>query len=172
MKKMIVITVGLLIVIIYLGFVFLENFNKNDEMDYFSVIGIRFGMPHEEIIDILGEPTAINIHDTHNPPRYTINYEKITLVMNAALPPYGNVIVAIIYDPVFQFGKYGIGVGSSREAIENAYEGFEEIRFKGLPRLRRVDCTIIIQDGLTQIYFYFDENDFVNRISISRGHGP
>ena len=135
------------------------------KMNYFSVYGVRLRSSHEAVIYRLGDPIDIRISDDGN--FGSFYYDGVVfhvLGLNHISPP-GSVDSIWITNPNITLGRHRIGVGSTREEVEqvgwNRWPLF-------LTRNSFDDAFMVsITHDSEAIWFYFDENDIVYEIRIN-----
>ena len=155
--------VGVVVILTILGILGLffgdgNPHNRRPHYNYFAVLGLQGIRRYSTVKEVFGEPVNI-IPGESDSGFFIAQYDGLELVF------FGDFLSAVrIFSPEFRFGSQKIGVGSTREEIENFYSSNRSfVRLSGFE--------LAFRDGFTWLEFYFDENEFVNRI-VMYNHGP
>ena len=136
---------------------------------HFADIGIRPWYTYDRLVKRFGEPNYIDFRQGTSGGPPIVHYDGIGFVVsyNRNTSYLGMVLGAVISGPEIRLSRKRIGVGSTREDIEQAYEGY------GIGEAPRRDpngdIMLNISDGKTWFVFTFNDYDIVTRISISFG---
>ncbi len=122
----------------------LKDEKTNSVISYYDEVIEEFGSPIKEIV------ISNDIKEMH--------YKDYVLVMRKDLEMNYYIIEVIITDEIIKFGKYGIGIGTSKALVEYVY------RFKYREKWQEA---IRYMDGIYNIFFEYDINNKVKSISIS-----
>jgi len=147
-----------------LGDLYIRHTRNNMEnrygVHYFVAAGVDYLTPFEELVRQHGEPKNI-IFLEHAPHLAVVQFDEFEVVV-----PYwrdsstlGRVQSVRITGSSIRFGEYQIGVGSTREEIELAY--------RKMVIHESPDGTITVIEGRTWVVIRFDENDKVERITLT-----
>ena len=158
------------IFLIISGGILFNYFNSFYVRDYFAAIGLRGSA---NLVEVFGEPT--NIVDS------TVYYEGVEFVVYQnwrSLPARNAILSANIVGSEIRFGRQNIGVGSTREEVQRAYRA--AYRRGRLNEWVSPDILVVVEltwfqewftddhiyNGGIWLWFYFDENNRVERIFI------
>ena len=156
--KVTLLIIGILAVII-VACVLLFNYERN----FFTFNGVGHMSPYEDVVARFGEPNEIIL--PNNGWRGSIvHYDGITFTFSYISNRQGRVMSAQIADPEIRFGWRRVGVGSTRQEVEHAHRS--ERLF--LARTGE-DNSIVITNGIEQLWFRFDENDLVYSMNLFIG---
>lgn len=126
------------------------------ERHYYEKIGIPRSWRYNDIVEAKGEPIGTD----QNEDRYYVNYDGLVLV-------YDNIENGIIQSvritgKQYRFGLWRIGIGTPRKKVESIYKHIKKI-------LDMPKNEFGVIDGTTWVYFNFDENNCVSKITLTTG---
>lgn len=93
-----------------------------------------------------------------------VDYEGFSVLFNPDTPipsDLDHMKSCRVYSSEYKFGRYNIGVGSTREEVDKAYEKSYKA---GKDRTCKEENRMNFKDHFTQVSYFFDENDIVNEI--------
>ena len=163
MKKRNLCIVGLVILLLTVV-IFMLNRRSIYVQDYFAEIGL-INRSHESVIEKFGEPNDIIHPDVGLP---VFQYDGIEFIFFGDQRTFTGIALVRILSPEFRLGRRRIGVGSTREEILHAYR--HSLNIWEDPETN----DLFIHDGKstmnsTWLYFYFDEDDRVEKIEFYWG---
>lgn len=126
------------------------------ERQYFKGIGINGAWRYRDIVADKGEPISVEQYED----RYYINYDGLVLVYDNI--ENGIMQSARITGKQYRFGFWRIGIGTPRKKVESVYKHIKKI-------LDLPENEFGVIDGGTWVYFNFDENDCVSKITLTSG---
>lgn len=161
------ITRDLLIIICCLFiFVFILFYHRYSirfyETDYFGKILLKPTSTYQEIVSIWNNPKEIVCNKENDIYEFEVRFDGFSGIFMSLEPKIRNNMVASsyrVYSDKFKFGINKIGVGSSRNEIESAYEGSYKTK-----KINSSKDTIEYFDNHISVTYYFDENNIVKSI--------
>lgn len=126
------------------------------EQNYFRKIGIKGAWLYQSVVNDKGEPLSVEIHEEH----HYVNYADLVLVYDNI--EKGVMQAAHITGEQYRFGLWKIGVGTPRKKLESVYRHVKKI-------LDMPEDEFGVIDGGTWVYFEFDENDCISKVTLTRG---
>ncbi|MCD8089943.1 MAG: hypothetical protein LUD81_04870 [Clostridiales bacterium] len=143
------------------------------ETDYFGKLSLpSVRSRYETLVSVWGEPNEI-VTLSYEPEqkygkKYWLNcvYDDFSIKINSdsPIPVYNDSVSSCtIYSERFRFGKYNIGVGSSKDEVESAYKKYWKVVKDSTVKDENI---IAYQDKSIHAEYTFDENNIVNEICI------
>jgi len=146
--------------------------------NFFIVNGVGIYSTYERLVSRLGEPNNIVQFEGTNNAR--IEYEGIDFHISGFqdISSQGLVMGMRVTNPDIRFSRHRLGVGSTREEIEQVDWGAWPMRFWGehLPGTDEIGSAFVVTNGKRSIrraslWFHFDENDIVVEVYM-QADGP
>ena len=158
--RLIILIIICTIVAIIIGVILLGQHYMNS---YLRVNGVGLWSTREDVINRFGEP----IHTTASDDGFfgSFHYDGIQFSLGGFYhTPPSKVIAILITNPDIRFGRNSIGVGSTRQEIEQIEWNRWPLRYSR----NSFDHAFMVSRGhdAESIWFWFDNNDIVYRISI------
>lgn len=188
-KKLLIVITAICIIVIC-GLVVLLFYDYKTayyERNYFKAFGIEEDASYSEIVKIYGEPNDVKstyytggINSNGNKvihSYYALKYSDFSMILSVVDYDFvSDVSKAIndcsytVYTDKFKFGKKSLCVGSSRDKIREVYDKYKKTKFFEDESSDKVD---VYYEYPAKIYFYYDDNNCVEKIYLKqRFHWP
>lgn len=137
--------------------------NRFYETNYFGKISLTSSSTFQKIVSAWGTPeksTCENLTDVY---RFEVMFDGFSVIFIVEEPEIrGNMTPDIykVYSDRFKFGKDNVGVGSSRNEIESAYEK----SYITKKTHSSDENTVVYFDNHILVTYYFDENNVAELI--------
>lgn len=123
---------------------------------YFAELGLSDGRRYHDVMHNMGEPLHVEAHEN----RYYVDYDGLVFVYDNL--EKGAVESVRITGEQYRFGYWRIGVGTPRRKVESVYRHVKKILDLG-------ENEFGVIEGETWIWFEFDKDHFVSKITLSNG---
>lgn len=151
--KLIIIIAGILILVLW--------FHRHVyEYSYFKKLGIPDLVAYEKLLEIKGAP--IREYEDQDG-QLVVEYEGVAFAYTSCGPR------ADIFGDRYRFGRKKVGVGSTREEVEDAYKGIRIISDVSSNEFGVIDGWQYEFESRPWILYTFDENNVVGKISVYYG---
>lgn len=141
------------------------------ETDYFGKLSLSRVCRYDTLISVWGEPNEIVVlsyaPNIKNGKKYCLNavYNEFSVNVHSDYDlPHNNdeVYTYKIYSEKFRFGRYSIGIGSSKTEVESAYQKSYKVQ-----QIMISENKLCYMDkGHTYAEYFFDENNLVKEVCI------
>ena len=165
LKIKIILTSTLLLSSLLIILIVIHNtFDKRYVWNYSTIIGVGPGDTLEDVHRRFGEPLEI-IPPSYPYMFYTISYDNICVIIGMRSNPHQMTVVQgiRITGKDFQFGKYQIGIGSSKYDVIDAYGVDRVYTFQN----RKGNKGLFVIDGRAWLSFFFNDLHYIYEISIT-----
>ncbi len=143
--------------------------NRYYEDDYFGKVSLPGeNFVYRDLISACGTPVNYGIM-SYDPEQEIggkywtkVDYEGFSVLFNPDTPipsDLDRMKSCRVYSSEYKFGRYNIGVGSTRKEVDKAYEKSYKA---GKDRNCKEENRMNFKDHFTQVSYFFDEYDIVN----------
>ena len=164
MTLIIVVSLILIVVIAFLAFYLINKIKTapyETEDGYFQTVGLLNARTYKNVVAKFGEPNSM-ITDKNGMPMAI--YDGFELHLMGDTIDNSGVSVVTVVSSEYLFGRYKIGVGSSKAEIEKAYTSAGKYTFISGSDNPRIYYAMDKGIALT---FYFDDNDIVTKFDFT-----